>query len=310
MSPLSINAGEYKSTIGLDNLYIAEVTSDDASAYVAGTPERLAPAANAVHEPSVTNQIQWADDQPYDVLSAQGETKITLTITGLPAEMLAWITGATFDDTTGRVFDNANPALAPYFALMFRSQKSNGSYRYYCYLKGKFSPPKEESATKTDKPDPKSTQVEFVAIKTVYEFSLGGGLTDSVKRVWGDEDTDAFVATGWFVQVQTPETTSVSALALSSSVPTDPGTNIVVSADLSLTFNNALVSAAVHGVALYLVSDGSLVAGTIVLDTAKKVITINPTASLTAGVAYLLTYAVTDIYGQTLRGAVNLATAA
>jgi phi13 family phage major tail protein len=306
---INVNAPEYKSVLGLDSLYVAEVTQDNAAGYVAGTPEYLAPAAAASQEPSSATQIQWADDQPYDVQSSQGETKITLTVTGLPAKMLAWITGATFDDTTGRVFDNANPALAPYFALMFRSQKSNGKYRYYSYLKGKFSPPKEESATKSDKPEPKTVQLEFMAIKTIYKFDLGS-FDDSIKRVWGDEDTDSFSATGWFAQVQTPVTTTPSALALSSSVPTDPGTNVVVSANLSLTFNNALVTAALGGIALYKVSDGTVVASAITLDTAKKVVTINPNASLSAGTAYLLIYAVTDVFGQTLQGAVNLTTAA
>lgn len=305
--PISANAGEYKSVIGLDSLYIAEVTQDTAAGYTAGTPEFLAPAANAVHEPSVTTLVQWMDDQPYDVMSAQGETKITLTISGLPAEMLAWITGATFDASSGRVFDNANPALAPYFALLFRSQKSNGSYRYYCYLKGKFSPPKEESATKTDKPDPKSAQVEFLAIKTIYEFNLGT-LTDSVKRVWGDEDTDSFVATGWFSQVQTPATVTPSALALSASDPADGASGVAVSKTITLTFNNALKNDAIYNVVV-VKADGTHVAAVKSLDTDKKVMTVDPSASLNASSTYIVSIGVTDVYGSHLSTAINFGTA-
>ncbi len=47
MSPVNANSGEYKSRIGLDKLYIAEVTQDDANGYTADTPEYLAPTAEA-----------------------------------------------------------------------------------------------------------------------------------------------------------------------------------------------------------------------------------------------------------------------
>lgn len=306
--PVNANAGEYKSVIGLDSLYIAEVTTDTAAAYVAGTPEYLAPAAEAAQAPNASIETQYMDNQPYDILRSRGETKISLEISGLPAEMQAKIIGAVFDSSIGRVQDNEGAPAE--FALGFRSKKTNGSYRYYWFLKGSFEAPSEDAATSKDKPDVKTTKLIYTALKTIYKFTLFDASVDSLKRMFGDEDTDSFDATGWFSEVQTPETTSIAALALSSSVPTDPGTNIVVSADLSLTFNNALVASAVNGIGLYLVSDGSLVACAITLDTAKKVATINPNASLTAGVAYLLTYAVTDIYGQTLRGAVNLTTAA
>jgi len=47
----------------------------------------------------------------------------------------------------------------------------------------------------------------------------------------------------------------------------------------------------------------------VTLDATKKIVTINPGSSLTGATPYLLTYAVTDIYGQVLQGAVNFTTA-
>ena len=67
MSPLSVNSDEYKSRIGLDSLYIAEVTADSAAAYTADTPEYLAPAAEATQQPATNQSTQYADDQPYRV---------------------------------------------------------------------------------------------------------------------------------------------------------------------------------------------------------------------------------------------------
>lgn len=305
--PINANAGEYKSRIGLDSLYIAEVTQDDASAYAADTPEYLAPAAQASQEPSSSFEIQYADDQPYDVMTAEGETKISLSVTGIPLEMLAKITGKEFDATSGRMYDNGG--VAPYIALSFRSLKSNGSYRYYQYLKGKFDMPKEETATRAEAPDPKTMELIYTAIRTVHEFSLGG-INDKVKRVVGDEDTTNFSGTGWFSQVQTPAASSPSALALSLADPADAANNVAVTKTCTLTFNNALANSAPNGVTLLKVSDGSVIAGAKSLDATKKIVSVDPTASLAASTAYLLVYAVTDIYGQTLNGAINFTTAA
>ena len=306
MTPINANAGEYRSKIGLDSLYIAEVTLDDATGYTADTPEYLAPAAEASQEPSTATETQYADDQAYDVMTAQGETLINLTVTGMPSEMLAKIAGETFDAASGRVFDTGG-ATPPYFALMFRSKKSNGSYRYYSYLKGRFELPAEEAATESDKPGPKTIKLKFHAIKTIYPFDIGSE-NQPVKRVFGDSDTTNFSATGWFAQVQTPVVVAPSALALSSSSPADGASGVVVSVSPTLTFNNALVNGSVNMVVLTK-ADGTQAAAAVTLDTAKKVITVNPTVDMSASTTYLLTYAVEDIYGQTLSGVVNFATA-
>ena len=305
MAPLSVNAGEYRSAIGLDSLYIAEVTQDDASAYVADTPEYLAPAAEASIEPSQSTETQYADDQAYDVMYAEGESKIKVKITGMPAEMYAKILGREFDTASGRVFDNAG--TPPYMAFSFRSLKSNGSYRYFQFLKGRFNVPKDAAATKGDTPDPKTVELEYTAIKTIYEWDLGD-VTDSVKRVFGDSDTTNFSATGWFTTVQVPSVVAPSALALSSSDPADGASGVLVTKTITLTFNNALINNAIYMVVVTK-ADGTVVACTNSLDSTKKIMTVNPDASLDASSTYIVAIAVTDIYGDTLQTAVNFETA-
>jgi phi13 family phage major tail protein len=301
------NDGEYKSKIGLDSLYIAGVTEDSASAYTPGTPAWLAPAAEASLEPATSFQIQYADDQPYDVATSEGETKIALKVTGLPLITLADITGKVFDATTGRMYDNGG--IAPWKALGFRSKKSNGSYRYFWFLKGKFDMPKESVATLADKPDPKVMDLTFTAIRTVHVFDLGD-INDTVKRVVGDTDTEAFVATGWFTQVQVPAVATPSALALSSSVPTPDGaTGVSKTANQTLTFNNALPADAVNHIVLIAALNAVVESSTITLDTTKKIVTIDPAGALAGTTEYVIVYSVTDIYGSTLKGAVNFTTA-
>jgi phi13 family phage major tail protein len=299
--PVNANAGEYKSRIGLDSLYIAEVTVDTAATYTADTPEYLAPAAEASQAPATNAATQYADDQPYDSNVFEGETVISLTVTGIPAEMQAKLLNRKFDTASGRVFDNPG-RTPPYFALSFRSLKSNGSYRYYQYLKGRFSAPTEETATKADSPDPKTTQLVYTAIPTIHNFNTGT-VTEPVKRIFGDADTTNFVNTGWFTAVQTPSIAAPSALALSSSDPTDNATGVAQNKTVTLTFNNSLPAGEINHVVVTK-ADGTIKACTNSLDATKKIMTVNPDADFSTGV-WLVSIGVTDIYGQNLLSVVS-----
>lgn len=304
---INANSGEYKARVGLDSLYVAVVSADSASAYTAGTPEILAPVAEATQEPSSESETLYADDKAFDVITAEGETKITLKVTGVPLEMLATITGRKFDSTSGRLYDYT--ATPPDVALSFRSKKSNGGYRYYQYLKGKFEMPKEEAATEKDAPDIKTQELTYTAVRPIYAWDLGGSITDSPKRIIGDTDTTNFSATGWFSQVQVPSVASPSALSLSSSSPADNATGVAVGVSPTLTFSNALVNAATAMVNLIKVSTGAVISATKTLDTAKTVMTIDPASNLDASSEYFISYAVTDVYGQTLSGVASFTTA-
>lgn len=198
---MAIDPNEYKSSVGLKDLYYAVVTLDSVATFTPGTPKVLAPAMSASLAPTTNSKTQYADDGAFDVMTAEGETKIELEVTELPSVTLAEITGAVFDVASGRVFDNGG--VPPYVSLGFRSKKSNGSYRYFWFLKGRFQKPGSEKATDSDTPDPKGLKLTFTAIKTTHPFDLGS-VTDSVKSVFGDEDTTDFDATGWFTTVQVP----------------------------------------------------------------------------------------------------------
>ncbi len=303
------NSGEYKSTVGVDQMHVALVTQDDVSGYVADVPEIFAPTSEVSGEPTTSLDTQYADNQPYEVLASEGETKLTISVTAIPIETLAKYLGKVFDATSGRMFDAGGAATPPDVALSFRSLKSNGSQRYYQYLKGRFSVPKDEAATKGEKAEPKPQQVIFTAINTTHPFVLSGTVTSGVKRVVGDEDTLNFSGTTFFNAVQTPSISAPSALALSSSVPVDDATGVSKTANQTLTFNNALMDSAVNHITL-LDDVNAPVAAAITLDATKKIVTIDPTSALGGSKEHKIVAAVTDIYGQSGSFVVTFTTAA
>jgi phi13 family phage major tail protein len=300
------NSGEYKSVVGVDNLYIAQVTQDDTSAYVAGTPQYLAPTASISMKPKTSMEAQYADNIPFDIAAAEAETDMEINITNLPASMYALLLGSHFDAATGTVDDVTG--TPPFFAVGFRAMKSNGKYRYYWYQKCQFSAPEEGAETKTDKATPKEAKLNCKAIKTTYKFN-NGATTDGIKRKFGDEDTTNFVGTTWFSQVQVPQVAAPAGLALNSSSPTTGATGVAVTATLTLTFNNALQGGEELDAVLINSATGAVIAGTNTIDATKKIITVGHTANLAAATLHRIIYTVKDVYGQILVGVVSFTTA-
>lgn len=294
------NQDERKSVLGLRDLYIAVITQDDASAYAAATPQYFAPAVTASQAPTSNSKTQYADDGAFDVMTSEGETKIDIEVTAIPLSMLALVLGKEFDAATGRMFDNGG--TPPDLALSFRSIKSNGSYKYFQYLKGKFSAPSEETATKTDSPDPKNTKITFTAVKTIYQFDLGS-INDGAKRVVGDEDADDFDGSTWFDAVQVPVAGSPSALTCTPS-PVDGATGQTTTVAITLTFNNPLAGNAENGIVLVRVSTGAIFATTRTINAARTVVTLTHAALTSGAVYHIIVPGVTDVYGQVLADAV------
>jgi len=73
----------------------------------------------------------------------------TQSATGLD-DTIAELLGMVSDTATGRIFDDADPSRAPYFALGYRFKKSNGKYRYRWYLKCRAEKPGEAGASESD----------------------------------------------------------------------------------------------------------------------------------------------------------------
>jgi phi13 family phage major tail protein len=287
----------YKSFVGVSKVYFALITDDSAAAYAAGIPAYLAPVMNVVQTPKTNSKVQYADDQPFDAMQSEGETELDVEITGLPLDIQAVLLGKVYDPATGRLFDSGG--TAPYVALAFRSKKSDSKYRYYWFLKGTFSTPSEEMATKTDTPDPKSVKLKFTAIRTIHEFTLSASVTDSVKRVVGDTNDPNFNESPWFEAVQVPSYGAPSALTCTPS-PADGAGSVAITTNITLTFNNALAGNVENGIIL--TTDAGVVkACARTIDEARKVVTLNPTTDLETSTTYLVIVpGIVDVFGQAL----------
>jgi phi13 family phage major tail protein len=288
---------EYGEFIGVDSIHAAIITEDSENNYIAGTPEYFAPAAEIAGEPEIESKPTYYDNVPQDNYITEGVTALKIIVSGVSAEMMAKYLGKHYDAATGRVLDTGEPN-PPDVALSFRFNKGKEDYRYYQYLKGKFSGGSEEATTKKNNIDIKTYTTTFTAVTTTHKWTVDGVLKQ-MKRIFADTTDAAFNPAGWFDQVQTPDTTSApAALTLSSSDPEDGDTGKAVGVKPELTFNNKIKS---YNVTLINTVTLAAIACAFAIDATGKVLTINPNANLEAATKYAIVInKITDIYGQTL----------
>jgi|SRR5690625_4755202 len=176
--------------IGLRDIHFAELIEDTKEAIEYETPERIIGAIQATITPTVNAETLFADDGPSEVASALGDIEVALNVKDLPLPVQAKLLGHRFEN--GVILRSADD-IAPYVALGFRSQKSNGKDRFVWLYKGKFSVPEQDYTTKEDTPAFQTPTINGTFVKREH---------DNLWQVIGDEDEQDFLAgPTWFDSV-------------------------------------------------------------------------------------------------------------
>jgi len=179
--------------IGLKELHYALLTKDDSTGVTYSAPVKIAGAINAKISPKSNTETLYADDGPAETASALGEIEVELEVKDLPLTVQAALLGHTVSN--GVMVRKAGDT-APYVAIGFKSQKSNGKYRYVWLYKGKFELPEQEYKTKEDKPSFQTPKIKGTFVKRE---------NDEAWQVIGDEDEVDFTAGAtWFNAVYPP----------------------------------------------------------------------------------------------------------
>ena len=188
--------------IGLKDLWFAPEKAGAESGYDA--PFKIAKAIEAKVTPNTSSAILNADDGAAESASSEGETEIELGIDVLANDIYAKLLGKQV--VGGGVIDTTGD-IAPNGALMFRSLKSNGKYRYVVYYKGSFQPPEEEYKTKGESIEYNTPTIKGTFVHSDKVLDAKG---NGVKRFIVDEDdtgVDQTVIAKWFTEVQLPKAT-------------------------------------------------------------------------------------------------------
>ena len=158
-----------RSTVGLKNVVIAPLTKDDETGVTYGDLQLMAGAIEAEINPgNVEPDIQYADDVEYDVLNPDPELTVTMNMVDVPLAIQEMILGNQMDNN-GVLIRSAGETPG-YYALGFKSEKSDGKFRYVWLYKVRANPRTENYATKEGPTINRQTgQIEFTAIKRTYD---------------------------------------------------------------------------------------------------------------------------------------------
>ena len=154
------------SKIGLDNVVIARVLSDDVNGITYDEVIPLKGAVNATVNPNSSVATDYADNGAFFAVNDRGNTELSLEMIDVDADVLALMLG---QKKSNGITIETSMDQSPYFAFGFRvwlagkDDNGNNRYEYRWYAKGKFSVPEAGGSTKTE-------TIEFGHLSMVAQF--------------------------------------------------------------------------------------------------------------------------------------------
>ena len=187
---------------GIRGLVGAEVTTDSTEGFECGTPFPIVGVAELSRTTETTNESHYYDNVPAIVIESTGADEVTITGSAIPFDVLAKITGQTYDEEKGMFVEGERQSK--YFAIGYITEKTDGTEIFVWRLKGKFNIPDSTHATKDDGAEANGQEIVFTGINTTHKFEAIGNKT--AKAVNIDTSVNPVVETEFFASVQTPDT--------------------------------------------------------------------------------------------------------
>lgn len=191
---------------GIRGLVCAEVKADTTEAFECDAPFDVAGVAELSRTTETTNESHYYDNVPAIVIESTGADEVTITASAIPFDVLAKITGQTYDAEKGMFVEGERQSK--YFAIGYITEKTDGTEIFVWRLKGKFNIPDSTHATKDDGAEANGQELVFTGINTTHKFTAIGGKT--AKAVNVDTSINKVVEADFFGEVQTPDTVTAT----------------------------------------------------------------------------------------------------
>lgn len=200
---------------GVEDLVAAEVLTDnnnEEEGYTTGEVFDIAGVAEISKSTSSSNESHYYNNMPAVVVSSTGADEVTLSTSAIPLDVLAKITGQKYDETTGTLIEGDRETK--YFAIGYKTKKTNGDYVYVWRLKGTFNIPESTHATENDGTDANGQELTYTGINTTHKFNKvldKNGNKKGAKAINVDVAKDLADVSEFFDEVVTPDTLTAKA---------------------------------------------------------------------------------------------------
>ncbi len=157
------------STVGIKNVVLAPLTEDTETTLTYGALQLLAGAIDVQIAPQNADpDVQFFDDVEGSVVYPDPEIKVTMEQADIPLLLQEKILGNKIDQN-GVLIRRASDS-PPYYALGFKSEKSDGTYRHVWLYKGRATPITEQYHTREGKTVTRQTgKIEWTFIKRTHD---------------------------------------------------------------------------------------------------------------------------------------------
>lgn len=256
--------------IGLDNVVIAELLSDDVNGVTYDTPIALKGAVNASVNPNSDVAVDYADNGPFFVMNNRGNTELTLELTNVDPAVQAKMLG---QKRSGGITVETPMDSAPYFAMGFRvwvggtDENGNKIYEYMWLAKGKFSVPESGAETKKESVSfqHKNMTAQFVATIFVPNGQDSGTICTHCRS---DVDTSSAVIANWFNAPVVSVASQANTITVTSAAQVSDKLTITFAATTATTIAEATANA--NNITV-LNGDGEVVDGTFAIGVSGNV---------------------------------------
>lgn len=234
---------------GVSDVVAAEVITDTDENLEFGDVFNVAGVAELGRTTENATETHYYDNSPAIVITSTGADTVTLTLSGIPMDVLAKITGQRYDATKGMLIEGIRESK--YFALGYKTKKTNGNEVYVWRFKGSFSIPDSQHTTEKNDATANGQSVTFTGIATTYKFNTlvdDDGNKLNAKAINIDVGLGLVDVSNFFASVQTPDSLTAKKVATPTAIP---------AAGSIPSGNTVYLQCATDGATIYYTTDGS-----------------------------------------------------
>ena len=177
--------------ISVQKLHLAEITSETAATTTYTTPVDFGKVLRRVKITPQNSTVEaYADGQSIDTAVNTAKFELEVETAALPLEYVAWLLGHSYSAGT---MTTSKDDVAPYFAMMFQSDKRNGKARFSKFYKVQFQEPETENKTKEE-----NIEFQYPVLKATAIYRI----SDGKAYAYADEEDSSFTgAASWYSAV-------------------------------------------------------------------------------------------------------------
>ena len=187
---------------GIRGLVAAELLTDDTDGITYGTPFAVAGSSELSRETENSSESHYYDNVPAIIIDSVGADTVTCSVSAIPLDILAKLTGQYYDDTTGMFVEGER--ISKYFAIGYITDDTDNEEVYVWRLKVKCSIPSSTHTTKTDGTDANGQEIVFTGVNTQHKFTTTGKTAKAVNLETAKKLT-TYTEAEFFAEVQTPD---------------------------------------------------------------------------------------------------------